>query len=138
MTACPNIHNLHRPGAWNLNGLRVLVVEDSWLVASAVKHLLETWGADVSGPVATAADAARSISERTIDVALVDIGLRGGQMAFDLIDRLHDRGIRTVVVTGYADVPSIEGKVAVVLKKPVRADVLLQSLRPAGQSKELQ
>ena len=126
------------PSTSNLNGLRVLLVEDSWPVASAMKRLLEEHGADVSGPVATTADAVRSISERTIDVALVDVHLRGGGTANDLIDQLHDRGIRTVVVTGDADVPSVQGKVAVVLKKPVRADALLQSLRPAGQGKEIQ
>jgi hypothetical protein len=41
-------------------------------------------------------------------------------------------------VTGDPDVPSVQRKVAVVLKKPVRADALLQSLRPAGQGKEIQ
>jgi DNA-binding NtrC family response regulator len=126
------------PSTANLNGLRVLLVEDSWQIASAMKHLLEMHGADVSGPVATTADAARLISERTIDVALVDIHLRGGETANGLIDQLHDRGIRTVVVTGSADVPSVQGKVAAVLTKPVAAEALLQSLRPAGQGKELQ
>jgi DNA-binding NtrC family response regulator len=121
-----------------LNGVRVLVVEDSWQVAYAMKRLLEEHGADVSGPVATTADAARSVSERTIDVALVNLHLRDGETANDLIDQLHDRGIRTVVVTGDADVPSVQRKVAVVLTKPVRADALLRSLRPAGQGKELQ
>jgi DNA-binding NtrC family response regulator len=130
--------NMPGPSSSNLNGLRVLLVEDSWQVASAMKRLLELHGADVSGPVATTADAARSISGRAIDVALVDVHLREGETANDLIDQLHDLGIRTVVVTGSADVPSIQGKVAVVLTKPVRADALLQSLRPAGQGKEIQ
>jgi DNA-binding NtrC family response regulator len=118
--------------ATNLNGLRVLLVEDSWHVGAALKRLLETCGADVAGPAATAADAVRLISERTIDVAVVDINLRGGELAYDLIDQLHNQGIRIVVVTGYADVPSMEGKVAVVLQKPVHADVVLQSVRAAA------
>jgi CheY-like chemotaxis protein len=118
--------------AANLNGLRVLLVEDSWQVGAAMKRLLETCGADVAGPAATAADAVRLISERTIDVAVVDINLRGGELAYDLIDQLHNQGIRIVVVTGYADIPSLEGKVAVVLQKPVHADVVLQSLRAAA------
>jgi DNA-binding NarL/FixJ family response regulator len=90
------------------------------------------------GPVATTADALHLMSERRIDVALVDISLRGGELAYDLIDQLHDRGIRVVVVTGYADISSVQGKVAVVLQKPVREDVLLQSLRPAGHGQEIQ
>jgi CheY-like chemotaxis protein len=118
--------------ASNLNGLRVLVVEDSWQVSAALKRLLESCGAEVAGPVATATDAARLVSERTVDVALVDINLRGGELAYDLIDLLHDKGIRIVVVTGYADVSIDERKVAAVLQKPVSAPLLLQSLRPAG------
>jgi CheY-like chemotaxis protein len=118
------------PGASNLNGLRVLVVEDSWQVSASLKRLLESYGADVAGPVATVADAARLVSERPIDVALVDIDLRGGELAYDLINQLHNQGIRIVVVTGYADVSIDEKKVAVVLQKPVSGPRLLQSLRP--------
>jgi CheY-like chemotaxis protein len=116
----------------NLNGLRVLVVEDSWQVGAALKRLLEACGADVAGPVATAADATHLISEQTVDVALVDINLRGGELAHDLIDQLHDQGIRIVVVTGYADISLEQQKVAAVLQKPVSSPRLLQSLRPAA------
>jgi len=109
-----------------LTGLSVLVVEDSWQVGAAMKRLLQSCGADVAGPAATAADAARLISERTIDLALVDINLRGGELAYGLIDQLHDQGIRTVVVTGYADVSLKEGKVAAVLHKPVSGPLLVR------------
>jgi DNA-binding NtrC family response regulator len=132
-----NAHDLPEPGARNLDGLRVLIVEDSWQVGAALKRLLETCGADVAGPVATTADAARSISERTIDVALVDINLRGGELAYDLIDQLHIQGIRIVVMTGYANVPLKQGTVAAFLQKPVSAHLLFRSLRPAGQSEEI-
>lgn len=117
----------------DLNGLRVLIVEDSWQVASALKRLLEAWGADVAAPVATTADAVRLISERAPDVALVDINLRGGERSHDLIDQLHDQGIRVVVVTGYADVELKQGKVAAILQKPLREDLLLAALRASQE-----
>jgi CheY-like chemotaxis protein len=117
------------PSASELNGLRILIVEDSWQVSAALKRLLEACGADVAGPAATVADAARLVSERTPDVALVDINLRGGELAYDLIDKLHNQGIRIVVVTGYADVSIDEKKVAAVLQKPVSVPRLLESLR---------
>ena len=47
-------------------------------------------------PVATTADAVRLIAEQAPDVALVDLNLRGGGLAHDLIDRLHGQGIRVV------------------------------------------
>ena len=71
-------------------------------------------------------------------MALVGINLRGGELAYDLIDQLHDQGIRIVVLTGYADVPLKQGKVAAVLQKPVRENLLLRSLRPVRQSRETQ
>jgi hypothetical protein len=58
-------------------------------------------GAEVVGPVSTTTDAVRLISERTPDVALVDINLQGGERSYELIDRLYDRGIRIVVICGY-------------------------------------
>jgi CheY-like chemotaxis protein len=125
------VHDLQEPEASDLSGLRVLIVEDSWQVSTALKDLLVECGADVAGPAATMAEAARLIFEQRVDVALVDIILRGGELAYNLIDQLHAQGIRIVVVTGCPDPPSIRGKVAAVLQKPVREDVLLQSLRPA-------
>ena len=71
-------------------------------------------------------------------MALVGINLRGGELAYDLIDQLHDQGIRIVVLTGYAVVLLKQGKVAAVLQKPVRENLLLRSLRPVRQSKEIQ
>ena len=91
--------------------------------------LLEACGATVDGPVATAADAMRLVSENIPDVAIVDINLRDGERSYELIDRLHDRGIRVVVLTGYADVSLRKGKAAVVLQKPARDEVLIASLR---------
>jgi CheY-like chemotaxis protein len=127
-----NVHELPEPVPINLNGLRVLVVEDSLQVATSLKRLLVAYGAAVAGPVATAADAARLVSEQTVDVALVDIHLRDGELAYDLIDQFRDQGIRIVGLTGYADLPSVQGKVAALLQKPVSAPLLLRSLRPAA------
>jgi FixJ family two-component response regulator len=52
-----------------------------------------------------------------------------------MIDRLHGRGIRVVVISGYADVPLAEGKAAAVLQKPVSEAQLLASLRPIPADK---
>jgi CheY-like chemotaxis protein len=113
-----------------LNGLCVLIVEDSWDVGTGLRMLLESWGAVVTGPAATTADAERLVRERAPDVALVDINLRDGEQSYCLINQLHDQGIRVIVVSGYADVSPSAGKVAVVLQKPIRENVLLASIRP--------
>ena len=123
-------HELPESNASDLNGLCVLIVDDSAYVASGVKMLLESWGADVLGPVATIAEAERMLSERRPNVALVDFTLRAGEESYELIDRLCAQGIRVVVVTGDTDVSLPVGGAAGILHKPMKEDALLASLRP--------
>ena len=131
-----NILDPYDVDSLGLNSLRVLVVEDSWDVGTGLKMLLESWGADVLGPVATTAAALHLISERAPDAVLVDINLRNGEQSYGLIDRLHDQGIRTIVISGYADVSPAQGKVAAILHKPMREELLLESLRPGTTRQE--
>jgi DNA-binding NtrC family response regulator len=117
-------------GILDLNGVHILLVEDSWHLGTALKSLLQSWGAEVSGPVATALEADRLVAARAPDVALVDFNLRGGERAHGLIDRLNDLGIRVIVTSGYAALPLAPGKVAAILQKPISEAHLLESLRP--------
>jgi FixJ family two-component response regulator len=111
-----------------LDGLSVLVVEDSWQVGIALKDLLRSIGTEVFGPVASTADAERLLSEHRPDAAIVDINLRGGEQGFGLIDRLHDQGIHTIVVSGYENIPLAAGKVEAILQKPFREKELVDAL----------
>jgi len=113
-----------------LRGLRVLVVEDSWPAGVALRRLLRAMGAEVIGPVATSADALRLASERPPDAALIDFNLRGGELAGDLIDRLHDQGIHVVITTGYTDLPAKLRHAVAILHKPFNDAELFASLRP--------
>jgi CheY-like chemotaxis protein len=126
-------HGLLEAASPDLNGVRILVVEDCWHVGSAVKSLLQACGADVAGPAATTAAAERLIAGQTPDVALVDISLRGGERADGLIAQLHDQGVRVIVVTGYAALAP--GKVAAVLQKPIDEAQLLACLRAVTAQK---
>jgi FixJ family two-component response regulator len=116
----------------DLSGLCVLIVDDSFHVALEVKGLLESWGADILGPAATIAEAEHLVSERTPNVAIVDITLRGGEQSHSLIDRLCDKGVRVVVATGDADVSLPLGRAAAILQKPMTEHSLLASLRPGS------
>jgi CheY-like chemotaxis protein len=122
----------------DLAGVRVLVVEDSWQLGVAMRSLLQAYGAEVTGPVATAADAERLCDERTPDVALVDFNLRGGELANALIDRLHERGIHVIVTSGYAAPPVSLDKVATILQKPIGEARLIESMRPVAARKTAQ
>jgi CheY-like chemotaxis protein len=118
-------------GVTDLRDLQVLVVEDSWHVASALKALLVELGVKVSGPAATLDEADRLLAARAPDVAIVDINLKG-EMAYGLIDRLNARGTKVVVISGYAVPQVAQSKVAAVLQKPFSARSLLAVLRQAA------
>jgi DNA-binding NtrC family response regulator len=120
----------------DLKGVRILLVEDSWHLGVAMKNLLQVLGADVAGPAATAAEAERLLLEQAPDVALVDFHLRDDERADALIDRLHDRGVRVVVISGYSVVPLAPEKVVAILKKPVTQSQLLATLRPLIAKKQ--
>jgi DNA-binding response OmpR family regulator len=111
-----------------LKGVHVLVVEDTWHVAKALKSALEQVGMHVSGPAATTAEAKRLVAAHLPAVAVVDVNLKR-EMACDLIDDLHQQGVRVVVVSGYAVPPVSAEKVAAILQKPFSATELLTALR---------
>ena len=111
-----------------LCGIRVLVIEDVWIVAQSYVALLENLGVIVSGPAGTVADAIRLIESEPIDAALVDMNLHG-EMAYDVVDALMSRGVAVVVVTGYDVVPELSSKVSAFLSKPIRAEALISAFR---------
>jgi two-component system, response regulator PdtaR len=115
-------------GASTLKGVRVLVVEDSWQVASTMKSALEQVGMVVAKPAATLAAAKRLIANHIFDVAVVDINLKG-EMSYDLIVRLSDRGVRVVVVSGYVTPEASIPSAAAVLQKPLSTVELIAALR---------
>jgi len=85
---------------------------------------------EVSGPVATTADAQRLATEEKPDLAVVDIHLKL-ETAYVLIHQLDDQGVRVVVLTGYAMLPALTTKVVAVLLKPFNGPELLGALRRA-------
>ena len=114
----------------DLRGLRILLVEDSWHVGKAMKKLLQLCGAEVAGPAASGAEAESLFAAQAPDLALVDFHLRDGELATGLIDRLHDRGVPVIVITGYAALPETPKNIVTILHKPVSVDLLLATLRP--------
>ena len=115
----------------SLDGCRIVVVEDEYLIANDLANALEEVGAIVLGPVPSAEAAASLIAAETgIDGALLDINL-GGEMVFGIADTLVSRGIPFAFVTGYdrwaiperfADAPRLE--------KPVKPKQVAQALGP--------
>ena len=110
-----------------LAGVRVLVVEDAWHVARAMKGLLEGSGMEVIGPAATVLEAEQYAAAQMPALALIDINLKG-EMAYGLIDHLHDEHIPIIVLSGYAVLTSLTEKAAAILQKPYEASELIAAL----------
>jgi DNA-binding NtrC family response regulator len=116
-----------KPDASVLQGARVLVVEDAWHVAEAMKLVLQQVGISVLGPAANAADAMRLITSHELDLALVDINLKK-ETACDVIDELHARGTPVIIVSGYAVPPVSMEKAAAFVQKPFSARELMMAI----------
>ena len=85
----------------SVEGRRVLVVEDEYLLAEDFREELEQQGALVMGPLATVADALELLrSGPAPDMAILDINL-GGEMAYPVADALRAQDIPFIFATGY-------------------------------------
>lgn len=82
----------------NLNGKRVLVVEDNYLLAMDLVDELEAANAVVVGPCSTLSDAGLQVAHS--DLAILDVNL-GGENTFHLADRLKALDVPYVFFTGY-------------------------------------
>jgi len=80
--------------------LKVLIVEDEWLIALDHASILRDAGHEVVGPVATVDGALELIANTPIDLALVDHQL-GGDTSGVLIERLTQAGTHIIVATGH-------------------------------------
>lgn len=85
----------------NITGLRLLLVEDEYLLALYLSELLEDLGAQVLGPVACVADALELIDKAPeIDAAILDVNL-AGEAVFPVADRLRARHVPFAFASGY-------------------------------------
>ena len=84
-----------------LQGRRILVVEDEYMVAEDLRQGLEALGAEVLGPVPSVAQAMALLDGPAVpDAALLDVNL-GGEMVFPVAEALQDRSIPFMFATGY-------------------------------------
>lgn len=114
----------------SLAGRRILVVEDEYLVATALAEELADLGVDVVGP-APSVSRALALIHRTpdLDLALLDVNL-GGEAVYPVADALSDRGVPIVLVTGYdRDAMPERYQDATTLQKPIGSRAVLEALR---------
>jgi len=87
-----------------LQGVKVLVVEDEYLVAALMEDILESAGCVVAGPIPRLAQALDAANSETCDVAVLDVNL-AGERVYPVADILAQRNVPFVFVTGYGVLP---------------------------------
>jgi len=111
--------------------MRVLIVEDEFLIAQLLESVVKDHGYETIGPVATV-EQALAYAPRA-DVALVDLGLSDGDSGRLLARRLIDRfRIDVIFVTGDpgAVQQGFDGALAVICK-PFREEEIVKALAMA-------
>lgn len=83
-----------------LAGLRVLVVDDDFMVAIYIESLLEDIGCKVVGPIGTIGEAIAIVQTEQLDGALLDANLHG-HSSEPIAVELIACSIPFVLVTGY-------------------------------------
>lgn len=110
-----------------LTGLSVLIAEDSWHIADALRAMVERAGATTAGMAATLAEAETLTATARYDAAIMDLNLRD-ELAHGLVERLADRGVKVIVISGYKVEPALAAKVHAVLSKPAAPADLIAAL----------
>lgn len=121
-------------GGKTLQGLRILVVEDEFLIAHQIEETLSDAGCEVVGPAPRLERAMRIAEDEPLDGAILDINLRGDKV-YPVASRLRERGIPFIFATGYTDdyLPECFRK-APLVSKPLNPAMLLKQVRASFAS----
>ena len=113
-----------------LDGLRILVVEDEVLVSMVIEDMLSGLGCRVVGPAGNVTEALALIEAGGIDGVLLDVNLGGERLGFRVADALASRGIPFLFASGYGKsiltAPHLDRPV---LPKPFDETMLREALR---------
>jgi CheY-like chemotaxis protein len=104
---------------------RVLVVEDTFLIAESLAAMLEDLGYGLAGPVPTNAQALDLLETQHVDAALLDVSLRG-ELVIPVADRLAALGSPFAFLTAHADLTVLPAQYRSVptIRKPCTPEVL--------------
>ena len=104
------------------DGIRVLVIEDSFMIVSMLEMVFEGFGWTMAGPATRVATALELVQSETYDVALLDLNL-DGEMSWPVAAALRARGVPFALCTGYDIGPGLPDALtdSPVIRKPYLA-----------------
>ncbi len=84
----------------DLNGLRILVVEDEAAISLLLEDMLLDFGCEVIGPAARLSAALDAVAREQVDLAILDVNV-AGEPIYPVAEALAQRSIPFVFSTGY-------------------------------------
>jgi CheY-like chemotaxis protein len=113
----------------SLAGTSVLIVEDSFVVADALRFLIGGYGGSVAAIAPDLPHAFAALAAGPVDIAVLDINLNGTSVV-PLAEHLRTLGIPFVFVTGYRDEDLLPEHLRAhpQLDKPVDAERLVRAM----------
>src|SRR5262249_13347192 len=115
--------------ALSLAGRSILIVEDNFVVANALKYLIDGYGGTVSAMAPNLERAYEALAAGRVDIAVLDIHLHGTS-GVPLAEQLRAQGVPFVLLTGYGDEALLPEHLRNQLRfdKPVEAERLVRAL----------
>lgn len=117
-----------------LDGARVLLLEDEFLIALDAEQILHELGAREVETTSTLSEAEARAQIGRYDIALLDVNVNG-QMSFGLAAFLRSRGVPVVFATGYElRDRALDIDPVLCVSKPYTSERLRQALHAALES----
>ncbi|MBM6593703.1 response regulator [Microvirga pudoricolor] len=117
----------------DLQGLRILVVEDEAAISLLLEDMLLDFGCEVIGPAARLAAALDAVTREKVDLAILDVNV-AGEPIYPVAEALDARKIPFVFSTGYGSAGIKDAfRNRPVLQKPFAQNDLKQKLLMARQ-----
>jgi len=117
------------PQRTQLDGRRILVVEDEYFLADDIRNTLRGLGAEIVGPVGYLEDALKILHDGSIlDAAVLDVNIRRERI-FPIARELKARNVPFVFTTGYDKIiVGPEFQDVPLLEKPIDLAAMAQKL----------
>ncbi len=115
--------------AGSLGGVRVLIVEDNFVVGDALRFLIDGHGGSVTATAPSLQRAFEALAAEPVDIAVLDINLNGTSVV-PLAEHLRGHGIPFVFLSGYCDEDLLPEHLREYPRfdKPVDADRLVRAM----------
>jgi len=136
-TAAMPTKEIAQPSGNNLEGLRVLIVEDEMLIAINLEQILLDAGISDITTTSSSAQALQRLSEQAPDAAILDVNL-GRETSIAVAEELQRRNIPFMLTTGYGDRSALAAQFsdAPVLNKPYEAAAIIAELSAIADNRK--